>query len=244
MALDVSINNRVGWGTEEHVARECAVTLDFTPDVCDPATGSQVLVQGGEIKYETAPVGIIGTLDRPTNCTEDDDASFLTKALKNSTELAVTQALVTQPSGGPTAGVWFGHPDITTSVGTADTAGIGAARSEWYRHTVWAKTVRPILHVPPALMPELRFNGLLEVTATGETVTIWGDEVIFSPAYDWIGGTWAVWTGPVSADVSTVENTGTVVNTKQNRASTGATLLITVDTPPCAIVAVGVLTIP
>ena len=237
MALDTVTKNRSGWGTEDHVARECAVTLDFAPDVCD-WTGSETLVQGGNVGYKTAPVGFVGLLDRPTNCTEDDDASFLDKALKNSTELAVAQALLTAPSGGPDAGVWFGHPDVMASPASpADVIGIGAARSEWYRHTVWAKQVRPLLHLPPSMMPTLKSDGLL-VLSSGEPTTIWGDEVIFSPVYDWAGGVWAAWTGPINAEVSSVESTGTLVS-KQNRATTGATQLVTVDTPPCAIVTVG-----
>ena len=241
-AIDVSRQGTSSsWGTEDRLARESAVTLDFIADVCAP--GDQILVDGsGATKYDTAPVGLIATLDRPTNCTEDDDASWLSKALANSLELGVAQALVSAPGGGTDAGVWFKHSSVTNTegggTGTVDASTIGLGRSDWFAHTVWDRKVKPLLHLPPALAPELAAAGLLHVTGTGETITVWGDDVVMSPAYDWAGGKWAAWTGPIKVDVSATETTGTIVN-RQNRASTGDTVLFRIDTPPCSIVLVG-----
>jgi hypothetical protein len=235
----VTTGQRAGWGTEDRTPRECAVTLELIADVCAP-TGV-TLVQGGGGKYEISPVGLLGTLDRSTNCTEDDDASWLTDATRNALELAVAGALITQPAGGADAGIWAGHPDVNVATGTYDAAGIGAARSDWYRHAAWKdKKVRPVLHLPPADAPEMKAAGLLIASPGKDVETIWGDEVIMSPVYDWAGGGFALWTGPLSVDVSSVENTGTQIS-RQNRATTAATLLLTIDTPPCAIVLVGTL---
>jgi hypothetical protein len=238
-AATVTTGPKSGWqlGTEKE-ARECAVVLALT-DVCE-VDSDNVLVDGSAGIYTTRPVGLTGTLSQPAQCAQPDDPEWLNGAMKDSLEFAIGRALVTQPiTGFGEDGIWVGATDVVEEPAGATLAeGVAKGRTTWYSHVIPDGGKRPLLHVSPTSAPALAVAGVLHVLSTGETVTIWGDDVVMSPGYD-IADPLAFWTGPIKVTVSSAETTDQVYNTRQNRAQVTSGLVAVVDIPPCSIVRVG-----
>lgn len=233
-------SGRIGPNGSEFTSRECAVNLEFVGDLCSPVTTP--LIDGGPTDtYATNPVGLLGSLDLPVNCSRPDDDAFLTSAMDNSIDIGIAQALITAPATGPTGGVWIGHPDVievprATSAPTA--AEIARARSVWARQSVHDGPVSPTLYLSPSLVPSLVESGYLAAD-DGPVRTVDGDSVAWSPAFDWSGSPVCFWAAGLAARVSTVELVG-AVDTRVNRQVTSANLVIEVTAPsPCGIVRVG-----
>lgn len=238
-AATVTTGPNSGWqlGTEKE-ARECAVVLALT-DVCE-TDADNILIDGAAGLYTTRPVGLTGTLSQPAQCAQPDDPEWLNGAVRDSLEFAIGRALVTQPATGfGEDAVWVGSPGvIEEAAGTTLAVGIAKARTTWYSHVVPDGGKRPLLHLSPASAPELAVAGVLHVLPTGETVTIWGDNVAMSPGYDEADPV-AFWTGSIKVTVSSAETTDQVYNSRQNRAQITSGLVAVVDIPPCTIVRVG-----
>lgn len=233
---------------DEIVARGCSVHL-VLQDVCstDPEDAVDILDgDGGTSTYQVRPIGITGIMDIPTKCSRDDDDTWLTAAVKDSQEYALSTALVTEPPDSQFFGggkpIWLGSDGVRQQVYTGTTGesfalAVGAARTIWYQHNIPDGGTKPLLHVSPMIVPVLCQAGLLHVTATGELITCWGNDVIASPGYDAIVPG-AFWTPKFDIKVTDIESTGLGFDHRINRVNHQSSFVALVDLAPCSIVRV------
>lgn len=248
-----TVNNRTtvngGWTIGQNLPdRTTSVTLTLR-NVCANDASNLLVAASGPSTYETRPVLIDAKLEQALACFNNGDEAWLDGVLKDSLDLALGRALVTQPLAGYGAdAVWIGHADVdvvpftgnpyTNAAGLA--LAIGRARVLWQKKVVG---VDPILHISPTLAPSMFGSGVVH-RENGKIETIWGDEVAMSAGYDsddQSDMTPAVfWTGPVNVDVSSPEGTEMQSNSRINRGIIGSTIVAVIDISPRTIVRVDV----
>ncbi|MGB8380589.1 MAG: PKD domain-containing protein [Dermatophilaceae bacterium] len=226
-------NWMLGWEAED---RTCIVDVRLV-DACDPSGGGAV-VDGADTNtvYKVVPFVVEAQMTRSVLCERDDDASWLSQALRDIDEQALGRALVIEPVAG--SQTWVGA-DGVTEVPAPDTAdelasATAAARRAWFDHNIGV----PIMHVAPEGVPALVAAGILISVPDGELVSVWGDPVASSPGYTptppvFFTGPVTVYLGSASADMYRATRMNNVVNLGLQPAA--------VDVSPCSIVRLGPL---
>lgn len=239
-----------GWDSDTRGCGGVTVWLsECDPDVVADVVGdSSDLLGDADCGYRVIPFGIVATLARNTRNAREDDTEWLSRALREGSEIPVARGLLLRQGRGSTLGdTWIGNPDVqeipapTMTDAAAVRAAVTDARAMFFRKTF---ALDPILHVNPENALDLKAAGVIQIDpVTGDDRTVWGDPVVISQGYYDIPGLTAVppafFTGPIKITLSAVNQEDVVLAWRANKSLQEVTRLAAIDTPPCAMVRIG-----
>lgn len=235
-----------GWDGD---SRACAGVSVYLSE-CDPAVTQNVIGDSDSddvveaCGYRVIPFAVHATLKRSTRNELPDDGTWLAQALRDSAELPVARGLLVRQ--GTVGDTWLGNPSIEGIASPATDAAATAAAVSEARKRFFAKTIglEPLLHVSPDGALRLRNAGVLQLDpVTGDDRTVWGDAVVISPGYYDVPGMTATplawYTGPIEITLSQVSEEEIMRFLRGNQVMHQVTMIVAIDTMPCAIVRVG-----
>lgn len=221
--------------------RVCALHLE----VEDPCGGEGNVAIVGDIldrpaQYWVQPVNVRSFLRQGTNCQQPDDEKWFEQAVGAKLEYVAGAALVSQWS--TAVETWIGDAGVQ-SVALAGTSAaqyrtaVAAAYDLWHS-TVAGPDSEPLLHIPPALAPDLQAAGILTVTGPRELSSVYSPKVVASPGYD--KNPKIFFSGEVVVRISGVDDEGGPINEARiNNVTISANQQLAIDVAPCSIVRVG-----
>ena len=222
-------------------SRSCSMQIE----VEDPCGGEANTALVGDIndrkgRYWVQPVSVRNFLRQSTKCEQPDDKDWFRQAVAAKLEYIAGGYLVKEYM--PAVTTWIGD----TGVPSVSLAGTSAAQ---YRTAVvaaydlWQANVvdpigEPLMHVPPALVPDLTAANIITATGPNEFISIFSPKVVASPGYDLSAKIF--FTGEVIVRISDIDDEGGPLYTARlNNVTFSANMQLAVDVAPCSIVRVG-----
>lgn len=221
-------------------ARECGVELLLT-EACTESPTEHAIVGGHGSKigdnYKVASFPIQAFLRTGILCAQPDDMEWFTQAFMQSLEMAISYGFTIEAAAG--TDTWTNGPGVTVQAQAGTTTptitqrvdAIKAGRRLWYK-TVITETGIPVMHVPPSLAPDLKFNGVLQ----DDNKNIWGDPVVIAPGYDEHPNVF--FTGPIEIKLGKLMRDNVPVP-RMNNQTMVADVFAAIDVAPCSIVRIG-----
>lgn len=221
--------------------RQCAMHVEIE-DPCGTEGNVALLgtVASRPDVYWVQPVNVRDFLRQSVGCQQPDDEAWFRQAVRAKLEYVAGGALVSQWS--TRTETWIGDAGVQsvslpgTSAAQYRTA-VAAAYDLWHS-TVSDTNSEPLMHVPPALVPDLQAASILTVTSPTEISSVYSPKVVASPGYD--RNPKIFFTGQVTVRVSDLDDEGGPLNeARLNNVTISANQQLAVDLPPCSIVRVG-----
>lgn len=222
-------------------SRQCSVHMEIE-DPCGGAGNINLMGSptGRPDQYFVQPVLVRSFLRQGVRCQQDDDEDWFRDALLAKLEYVAGGALVTQWS--PNVETWIGDAGVqsVTLAGTSAAqyrTAVAAAYDLWHK-TVASRHSEPLLHVPPALVPDLEAAGIVKVTSPTDLSSVFSPKVVASPGYDL--NPKVFFSGEIVVRVSDIDDEGGPLNiARLNDVTLSANQQLAIDVPPCSIVRVG-----
>jgi hypothetical protein len=110
-------------------------------------------------------------------------------------------------------------------------------------YDLWHKTVadshsEPVLHIPPALAPDLQAANIITVTSPTEVSSVYSPKVVVSPGYDL--NPKIFFSGEIVVRISGIDDEGGPLHeARLNNVTISANQQLAVDVAPCSIVRLG-----
>lgn len=222
-------------------SRSCAMHMEIE-DPCGGQGNTNLMggVTSRPDQYRVAPVIVRSFLRQGVRCEQPDDEEWFRRAIGAKLEYVAGGALVTQWS--TDIETWIGDAGVqsVTLAGTSAAqyrAGVVAAYDLWHK-TVASEHGEPLLHVPPALVPDLEAAGIVKVTSPTDLSSVYSPKVVASPGYDL--NPKIFFTGEIIVRITGIDDEGGPLNqARLNDVTISANQQLAIDVPPCSIVRVG-----
>lgn len=225
-----------------NAARQCAMHME-TEDPCGGEANGAIIGDVTDRKgdYWVQPVNVRSFLRQSVSCEQPDDKDFFRQAVAAKLEYVAARYLVVELA--PAVQTWIGDAGVQSVALAGNTAAqYRTAVAEAY--DLWHSTVadvhsEPVLHVPPALVPDLEAANILAVTGPREISSVYSPKVVASPGYD-TATPKVFFTGEVVVRISGIdEEGGPLYEARLNNVTISANQVLAVDVAPCSIVRVG-----
>lgn len=225
----------------KNTTRACAVDIEVQDHCANNVTlnlmGATTSRPG---QYDVIPFAPMTYLRQSVSCELPDDKDWLLEVNRAKLDYIASWALVAQ--FGSTIDTWIGDPGVQTVTLAGTSAAqyrtaVAAAYDQWHA-TVANTSAEPLMHVPPALVPDLQAASILMVTSPTEISSVYSPKVVSSPGYDknqkiFFSGSIDIYIGEPEAGDSPI------YNARMNDVTISASTLMALDVAPCSMVRVG-----